>query len=105
MSPQEQQEHTERVRIYTSHRKHLDNSKFRKITKDESVTYQTIYTEPLPIDTRIPEKDKLSKSNFEKLSISHQLQELSHIKLHLSTLEQSYNLLLHGQPIEKILSI
>ena len=50
---------------------------------------------------QIPEKEKLSKTNFDKLSTPLQLQELSHLGLHISTLHQAYNLVLHGFPILK----
>ena len=75
-------------------------------------SYISLFSTKVPINSyhiyewytgtrNIPEKEKLTKSNFEKLSNSDQLQELSHLGLHITTLEQGYNLLLHGLPIIK----
>jgi hypothetical protein len=50
---------------------------------------------------QIPEKEKLSKVNFEKLTMSQQLQELDHVGLSLSSLDQAHKLILHGFPILK----
>jgi hypothetical protein len=50
---------------------------------------------------QLAEKDKISKTNFTKLSQTQQIQELDHIGLQISTLDQAYKLLLHGYPIIK----